>query len=349
MQTRIMSLCLTDDWMKQVMNFADTSYLGTRLARLRAGLFAMLLLSATGQTGAQEIAGITPPGGAKPIQLGTGLGMADGPAQHADGSVYFSDLVNDKISIWMPDGKVKDFRDKCGRCNGLAFDAQQRLVACEMNNGRLSVTGPDGKPIPLVAMYQGKPFNQTNDLVIDAKGGIYFTDPYFGPERSLPQDRMAVYYLPPGAQAAERVAERGPEKPTGVFLSPDNKTLYVVDAQKPIVWSYVVADNGKLEPAGTVPETKGHFATLKLPDGKTEGGGDGGAVDANGNVYIATELGIQVFSPAGGAPLGIIAIPEPPSNCAFFGPENKSLFVTAKSSIYKVDLLVPGRKMANGK
>ncbi|MFO0944390.1 MAG: SMP-30/gluconolactonase/LRE family protein [Planctomycetota bacterium] len=287
----------------------------------------------------QEIPGITPPGGAAATLLKDGFGFTEGPAAHPDGSVYFTDLPSETIHVWTPDGQVKQLRDKTGRANGLAFDASGRLVACEMNHGRLTATGSDGVAAVLVSMFQGKPFNQTNDLVMDPLGGIYFSDPYYGPERSLPQDRMAVYYLKPGTDMAERVVDKGPAKPNGVLLSPDAKTLYVIDSENPTVWCFQIGEGGALSPAGDM----GKFTDLKLPEGKTSGG-DGGAVDSKGNLYITSELGIQVIA-ADGKHLGIIAIPQQPANCAFFGPELKSLFVTARTAIYKVDLLVPGLRL----
>lgn len=300
-------------------------------------------LVAHAEASGQEIPEITPPGGAVVTLLKDGFSFTEGPAAHPDGSVYFTDLPSETIHVWTPDGQVKLLRDKTGRANGLAFDAGGRLVACEMNHGRVTATGSDGVAAVLVSMFQGKPFNQTNDLVIDPRGGIYFSDPYYGPERSLPQDRMAVYYLKPGSDAAERVVDKGPAKPNGVLLSPDAKTLYVIDSENPTLWCFHIGEEGSLTPAGDM----GKFAELQLPEGK-KSGGDGGAVDSQGNLYIATELGIQILS-SEGKHLGTITVPQQPANCAFFGPELRSLFITARTGIYKVDLQIPGVRLPAAK
>jgi gluconolactonase len=307
---------------------------------------SVLLLSAVALAKAEPpagpvIEGITPPTGAVVTLLKDGFQFTEGPALHPDGSVYFTDLPTETIQVWPVQGEVRVYREQSGRANGLAFDSMGRLIACEMNHGRLSVTDEAGNVQPLATMFQGKPFNQTNDLVIDAKGGVYFSDPYYGPEQSLPQDRMAVYYVKPGSDMVERVVEKGPQKPNGVILAPDGKTLYVIDSEKPTVWCYKVEDSGLLTPAG---DGTGKFTDLKLPEGKTDGGGDGGAVDSAGNLYIATELGIQVLSPAGQV-LGVIPVPQQPANCAFYGPERRKLFITARTGIYSVDLLIPGASL----
>lgn len=308
-----------------------------RQAYLLATLLAFLRLASVGA--AQEIAGITPPGGPVVTMLRDGFTFTEGPALHPDGSVYFTDLPSETILVWTPDGQLRTHREQSGRANGLAFDASGRLLACEMANGKVTACDANGGKADLATTFQGKPFNQTNDLALDAKGGIYFTDPYYGPERSLPQDRMAVYYIKPGGESVERVVDKGPEKPNGVLLSPDGKFLYVIDSENPTLWVYAVGDMGQLTPAGA--EGSGKFADLKLPEGQTKGGGDGGAIDSAGNLFIASGLGIQVFAPDGKA-LGIIPVPQQPANCAFFGPERKRLFITARTAIYAVDLLIPG-------
>lgn len=306
--------------------------------------FCVLGAAALGQD-APPIAGIVAPG-AKVVKLHGGFAFTEGPALAPDGNVYFTDLPNERIHIWTPQGKLLTYREKSGRANGLAFDKQGRLLACEMNNGRVSVTGPDGKPQVLVGEFQGKPFNQTNDLVVDAKGGVYFSDPYYGPERSLPQDRMAVYYLKPDGKMVQRVCDRnGAEKPNGVLLSPDGKTLYVIDSENPTVWCYNVGDDGYLTPGGN---GTGKFAQLRLPPGVTKSGGDGGAVDAKGNVYVTSALGVQVISPKGEI-LGVIPVAEQPANCAFAGKDLKTLFITARQGIYAITLEGPGLPLPAGK
>lgn len=155
----------------------------------------------------------------------------------------------------------------------------------------------------LASGYNGKPFDNPNDLIADNKGGVYFSDPdYF--LTNPPQDKTAVYCINPAGNVQSAIDDLA--KPNGLILSPDGTKLYVVDSEGIHVYSWDVAPDGSVSGKSTFVELQTNNAT----------GGDGMAIDINGNIYLATEMGIQIFSPQGTA-VTTIGIPEMPSNCDF--------------------------------
>lgn len=265
--------------------------------------------------------------------------FTEGPAVNAAGDLFFSDTRDEKIYKLDTDGKLSVYITPTHKGNGLFVRANGDIVCCEMDSGRLS-TLRNGKAEPLVEQYDGKRFNAPNDLVIDRDGGVYFTDPTFNAPKPAPQDKTAVYYLPLGASAAVRVIDELTQ-PNGVLLSPDEKTLYVFPSGTPDMRAYSIEAPGKLGPGRVL-------CSLKQVEGKNNGGGDGCEVDAKGNVYIASALGLQVFDPQGKL-LGIIAFPEQPSNACFGGRDHKMLYVTARTSVYSVPMEVAGHVFPAGK
>jgi gluconolactonase len=285
----------------------------------------------------EPIPGLGPIGPVTKVQ--TGFVFTEGPAVNATGELFFSDTRDEKIYKIGTDGQLSVYVTPTHKGNGLFVRANGDVVACEMDSGRLS-TIRNGKAEPLVEQYEGKRFNAPNDLVIDRDGGVYFTDPTFNAPKPAPQDKTCVYYLPLGASGATRVID-DLTNPNGVLLSPDEKTLYVFPSGTPDMMAYPIESPGKVG-KGRV------FCSLKQAEGKTNGGGDGCEIDAKGNVYIASALGLQVFDP-GGKLLGIIAFPEQPSNAAFGGRDHKTLYVTARTSVYSVPMEVAGHIFPAGK
>jgi gluconolactonase len=300
----------------------------------------LILAWAVGPTSAGDepkpIAGIGPVG--KIVKLHTGFKFTEGPAGDRDGNVYFSDIPNERIHKVDKDGKLSIFREKSNRSNGLKVNAKGEIVACEMA-GRVVAISPDGKNVRVLAdKYDDKPFNAPNDLVIDKQGGVYFTDPSFGAPKPLPQGKTAVYYIPPDGKVTRLIDDVG--LPNGVMLSPDEKTLYVIPTGPADMRAYPVEAPGKLG-KGRV------FCTLQGKDGKPGTGGDGCTIDTKGNLYITSSIGVQVFDPTGKF-LGSIAFPEQPANVAFGGVDMKTLYVTARSSLYTAPMEAAGHVFPAG-
>ena len=171
--------------------------------------------------------------------------------------------------------------------------------------------------------YQGKRFNNPNDLWIDAKGGIYFTDPAYYLRLTIEQDGEYVYYIPPDRLSVQRVID-DTIRPNGIVGIPDNKLLYVADPGQRTVFRYTINEEGILS-------------------NKTEyvkSGTDGMTIDSEGNIYL-TGRGISVYNP-NGTLIETISVPEGTSNLCFGGSDKKTLFITARTSVYSLRMKVSG-------
>lgn len=297
-----------------------------------AGLVLTAGLALAEDKPADTVAGVGPTG---PItKLDGKYAFTEGPAADADGNVYFSDIPNKKIHKIGPGGTVTVFRDNSNSANGLMVNAKGEVVACEME-GAIVALSADGKERRVVTdKHDGKRYNAPNDLVLDRAGGVYFTDPMFRAPTPLPQGKTGVYY----ADAAGKVTRLIDDlpNPNGVLLSPDEKTLYVLPSGQKKMMAYPVEGPGKIG-AGKV------FCELEQPKPEGNGGGDGGTVDSKGNVYITSALGLQVFDPTG-KKLGTIKFPEQPANATFGGKDLKTLYVTARTSVYSCPMGVAGHR-----
>lgn len=297
-------------------------------------LMSVWALLATGVRGADPIPGIGPVGEIK--KLHSGLQFTEGPAWDGKANLYFSDIPANRIYRVDATGSLSVFLEPSNHTNGLMVNRQGNLVACEMD-GRIVEINTQTKEVKALATgYQGKRFNAPNDLVIDRTGGVYFTDPHFRAPMPLPQDKLAVYYLDTKGNVTRLIDDL--QAPNGVVLSPDEKTLYVFPSLQKEMMAYPVESPGKLGP-GRV------FFSLMQPEGQDGTGGDGGTVDSKGNVYITSRLGIQVVSPEGKF-LGLIQLPEQPANCTFGGADMKTLYVTARTSLYAVPMEIAGHQYA---
>ncbi|MBM4072546.1 MAG: SMP-30/gluconolactonase/LRE family protein [Planctomycetes bacterium] len=281
----------------------------------------------------------------------------EGPAMDAAGNLFFSDIAGNRILKMTPTGKVTVFRADSGRTNGNAFDAQGRLISCEGNEqgpGRRRIVRTDMKTGTIAVLadrYQGKRYNSPNDLCVDAKGRIWFTDPFYGPDRSsLEMDSEGVYRIDTDGTVTRVLAQKELQRPNGIAVTSDAKTLYVIDSHpRPggnrKIWSFDLDDTGK-------PGKQ----RLVYDFGKGRGG-DGMRLDSKGNLWVAAGIsvkrgpgesldvppGIYVISPAGKR-LGYIAIPENLiTNLAFGGPDRRTLYVTAGKTVYRVRVNVAGQ------
>ena len=249
--------------------------------------------------------------------------FTEGPATDKEGNVYFTDIPQNMILIWTVDNKLDTFRVNSGGANGLYFDKDENLLACEGGNGQVSKTTINGEYSPIATHYKGNRFNQPNDLWPDGRGGFYFTDPKYGEdETNLPQDGMHVYFVTPGKNEIIRVCDDY-EKPNGIIGTPDGSTLYVTDNTGGKTYSYNILEDGTLS-------NKSLFADI---------GSDGMTIDMAGNVYLTPsgKRAVDIYSP-GGKLISSIPVPEEPSNVCFGGKDRNQLFITARTSIYRAEL-----------
>ena len=262
--------------------------------------------------------------GAKVQRLADGFLFTEGPARDAQGNVYFSDIPNNRIHVWSLDGKLTTFREDSGGANGLYFDRRGNLVACEGGNRRLTSIAPDGKATVLADRFDGKKLNSPNDLWIDPRGGVYFTDPRYGKQEGVEQDGFHVYYLPPDRKQLVRALD-DLVKPNGVVGAADGKLLYVTDAGDGKTYVY------RIQPDGSLADRK-----LIAPVGA-----DGMTLDERGNLYLARNV-VHVYSPEG-KNIATIEVPEAPSNVCFGGKDRRTLFITARKGLYAVRMSVRGQ------
>ena len=273
---------------------------------------------------AQSLPSVIAPG-AKLIQIGDGYQFTEGPAADAQGNVCFSDIPASRTYRWSPDGKIKLVRRHTGNANGLAFDKTGNLLAREGGRGRVVSIDVQGRASVVADQYQGQPFNQPNDLWIDPRGGVYFTDPIYGPGE-MRQNGEHVYYVAPDRKKVVRVID-DMVRPNGLVGTPGGKTLYVSDHGAKKIYLYDIEADGTLS-------HKRFFAPV---------GADGMKLDSEGNVYMA-ENGIVVYDSAGKF-RERIEIPEEPTNFCFAGPDRRTLFITARPAIYTLRMHIAGETL----
>jgi gluconolactonase len=300
-----------------------------RIPQLSILPIAVALFASTGwaQTG---IPGVLAPG-VEPELVQEGFVFTEGPVGTADGGLYFSDIRPNKIYQLEPGGKIALIRESTNGSNGLGLTKDGELLAVEGDGKRISKRSRDGTITTVTDSAGGKPFIGPNDLIPDAKGGLYITDP--GPRPVVPGRPTSVSYLPPGAKDAI-IIDGEVARPNGLTLTRDGKTLIVDDTIGPLVFAYDVEPDGRVK-------NKRTFAKLRdIPEGK-ESGADGMAIDSEDRVYITTLPGVQVFD-AKGQYLGTIKTPRQPANAAFAGPDKRVLYITAREGLYRVKLLAQG-------
>lgn len=262
--------------------------------------------------------------------------FTEGPAADGQGNLYFTDVRANKIHKVDAEGKLTTFMENSEGCNGLMFDKAGVLYACQGGKGRVVKIDVATKEVtPVAEQYDGKPFNRPNDLVVDSAGGVYFTDPMFG-RGEAPQSAQSVYYVDKGGKVTRLISDL--ERPNGVLLSPDERTLYVLPSGTPALMAYPIESPGKIGEGKVLAE-------LMKPEEGQPRGGDGLSVDTRGNVYLTVPAlsGIQVVTPAGQT-LGMIKFPEAPSNCCFGGKDMRTLYVTARTSLYAAPMEATGHR-----
>ena len=265
-------------------------------------------------------------------RLATGFVFTEGPLWHPDGYFFFVDVRASMLYRVTPGRPPEVLREKTGGGNGTTFDLQGRLVLCEGDNRRVTRTAADGAIEILVDRFEGKRLNRPNDVVCRSDGSLYFTDPGLRvplAERELPY--AGVYRIAPDGTIT-LIADC--EYPNGLAFSPDERVLYVANTR----WTaYIHAI--ELDGGGSLVRRR-IFADMSSDE--TDGVPDGMKVDVEGRVYCTGPGGTWVFAP-GGARLGIIRTPEVPANLAFGGPDLRTLFFTARTSVYTLRVKTPGQ------
>jgi len=265
-------------------------------------------------------------------RLATGFVFTEGPLWHPDGFYYFVDVRASMLYRLTPGQAPEVLREKTGGGNGTTFDLQGRLVLCEGDNRRVTRQSSDGRFEVLVDRFEGKHLNRPNDVVCRSDGSIYFTDPGLRvplAERELTY--AGVYRIAPDG-AVSLVADF--EYPNGLAFSPDERLLYVANTR----WAQYIHVL-ELDARGQMVRRR-IFADMSSDE--TDGVPDGMKVDVGGRVYCTGPGGTWVFAPDG-TRLGIIRTPEVPANLAFGGPDLRTLFFTARTSVYTLRVKVPGQ------
>jgi len=264
-------------------------------------------------------------------RLATGFVFTEGPLWHPDGFYYFVDVRSSVLYRIVPGKPAEVVRDKTGGGNGTTFDLERRLILCEGDNRRVTRTASDGRIDVLMDRYEGKRLNRPNDVVCKSNGSIYFTDPGLRvplAERELPY--AGVYRVMPDGSTS-LVADF--EYPNGLAFSADERLLYVANTR----WAQYIHVL-ELDAAGRMVRRR-IFADMSSDE--TDGVPDGMKVDTEGRVFCTGPGGTWVFSREGKR-LGIIRTPEVPANLAFGGPDLKTLFLTARTSVYTLRVRTPG-------
>jgi gluconolactonase len=265
-----------------------------------------------------------------PERLAGGFQFTEGPVWLPEGALLFSDIPASRIYRWTAQGGPKVWREPSGNSNGLTLDRQGHLVACEHGNRRVSRTEADGTIVPLAERYGGKQLNSPNDVVVRSDGVIYFTDPPYGLDPLPPEQPVnGVYGIWP--DGALRLLAGDFDRPNGLAFSPDEAVLYIDDSRRRHVRAFDVHPDGSIHNSRL-------FAGMDHPQ---PGSPDGMKLDVEGHVYVCGATGVWVFEPDG-EHLGVIVTPERPANCAWGDADHQSLYITARTSLYRVRTRMPG-------
>ena len=284
------------------------------------------------------------------------IAFTEGPAADAEGNVFFSDIANNRIMKLSAGGVLSVFREDSGRTNGNMFDRRGRLVSCEGSEsgpgGRRRLVRTDmesGEIEVLTDRFEGRRYNSPNDLVIDRRGRIYFTDPCYGDRSIMEMQEEGVYRIDLDGSVFRVLQQPAIQRPNGITLSPDDGTLYLVDSNHQPggnrkIWAFDIQDDDGLANQRVVYD---------FSPGR---GADGVRVDAQGNLWAAAGIkmprgegetglnppGIYVVSPTGKL-LGFIDVPEDLiTNLTFGGPGKRTAYITAGKTLFQIDLSVAG-------
>ncbi len=276
-----------------------------------------------------EFASIVP-ADAKVEKLAGDFQFVEGPVWMADdagGHLLFSDIPANRILKWTKADGVTEFRAPSHQTNGNTLDREGRLISCEHATRRVTRTEPDGRVQTIADRFEGKKFNAPNDAVVKSDGSVWFTDPPYGGHKDLEQGANRIYRVAPRDRTVTAIGTVE-QNPNGLCFSPDESKLYVADSgQSASIFVFDVTGE-------TVGDRK-LFAKLD------NGAPDGIRCDADGRVWSSAGDGVHVFSPEGKL-LGKVITPEAPANLCFGGPDGKTLFMTARTGLYAINVNATG-------
>lgn len=286
-----------------------------------------LVCSATYSAVAQQIVAE----GAEPQVITEGYKFTEGPLWHPDGYLLFSDIPANTIYRWTPGGQAEVFANPSGNSNGIALDGRGNIVVVQ-HTGKLSMVSASGELQTIVERYNGNRLNSPNDLAIHSNGTIYFTDPPFGVSKEDKELQFSgVYMLTPDGTLTPFYKKF--TQPNGVALSPDEKKLYVNNSGTGQIAVFRINNQGK--PVNPQP-----FASVGPRS--DQGAADGMKTDSQGRVYSTGPGGVFVFD-ANGEQIHKIEIDSRITNLAWGGEENQTLFMTAPSAVYSLQMAVKGK------
>jgi gluconolactonase len=270
-------------------------------------------------------------------RVASGCLFTEGPLWHpTEQYLLWSDMPGDHLRKWSVRDGVTTFRKPCQKSNGLTWDRQGRLLACEHASSQVTRTELDGRITPLATHYAGKQLNSPNDIVCATDGGIYFSDPpygraeFYGVKRDQELGFQGVFRVGPDAEHPILLADDF-DRPNGLCFSLDGRRLFVNDTARKHIRTFDVTADGRLDGGAVWAETVG--------DGP--GAPDGMKLDSAGNVYCCGPGGIHVFAPDAVC-LGVIHVPEYTANFAWGDADYRSLYITASTSVYRIRVAVPG-------
>ena len=267
-------------------------------------------------------------------QVATGFGFTEGPVWCKD-YLLFSDIPRNRIVRWRMRSEgpeITTFRSPSGNSNGLALDKSGRLITCEHSTRRVTRTEVDGSVSVLAERYEGRRLNSPNDVVVRSDGSIYFTDPPYGLKNFDTWKELSfngVYRFAPDGKLVLLADDF--DRPNGLAFSPDESVLYINDTSRVHIRAFDVSPDGNLSNGRVL---------IDMQSSET-GAPDGMKVDEKGNIYCTGPGGLWVID-SNGQCLGRIMLPEIPSNLAWGDTDRRSLYITARSSIYRLRLAVPG-------
>lgn len=286
------------------------------------------------------------------LKVENNAGASEGPAWDGRGSLYFTGR-NRIYRLDTATGSAQVFRDPSGGANGLIFDHENRLVVCEAGNRRVTRTEPNGAVTVLAGMYEGRRFNSPNDLTLDSKGRIYFTDPRYGPRDGMEMSVEGVYRIDAPGKVTRILGREQVDRPNGILVSPGDRYLYVADNNNNNTGAARKLWRFRLDGGSVRPESR----TLIFDWGGSRGP-DGIEMDSKGRLFVAAGLnrphpphetntlkgGVYVLSPEGKL-LEFIPVPrDEVTNCAFGGPDLRTLYITAGGTLFSIRVRAPGRQ-----